>query len=68
MFWIDVDKISRYKVKVQRYENQHTDQFENDAELFHRVIEYFIKHHPNPPNKLPVATFPKLELNKTKSS
>lgn len=68
MFWSDVDKISKYKIKVQRYENQHTDQFENDAELFRRVIGYYIKHHPTPPNKHPVATFPKLETKKTKSS
>ncbi len=61
LYWSDVDKISRYKIKVQRYGNQKKEQYENDADLFHRLIEYWIKHHPNAPNKFPVATFPKLE-------
>ena len=61
MYWSDVDKISKYKIKVQRYQNQTKEQYEGDADLFHRVIEYYIKHHPNAPNKIPVATFPKLE-------
>ncbi len=58
IFWIDADNISQYKQKVQRYDNQKVEQFEKDADLYHRIIEYYIKHHPNPPNKIPVSTFP----------
>ena len=58
IFWKDIDKIVRYKEPIKRYVNQKKEQFESDAQLFHRVVSYYIKHHPNPPNKHTVSTFP----------
>lgn len=60
MFWNDVDVISLYKKKIRR-ENVTPgripkERFEADRDVIHRIVEFYVANHPDPPNKVPVST------------
>lgn len=61
IYWNDVDVLSLYKKKVIRFAKQKEIQYESDKDLLHRIIEYWVKNHPNPPNAIPVSTYPLIE-------
>lgn len=61
MYWNDVDVLSLYKKKVNRFPNQKEQQYEADKDTIHRVMEFWVKNHPKPPNEIPVSTYPLLE-------
>ena len=60
MYWNDVDVISLYKNKIKKDNVTHgripIERFEADRDVLHRVIEFWVANHPDPPNKVPVST------------
>lgn len=60
MYWNDADVISLYKIKIKKQNvtpgRIPIERFENDRDVLHRMIEYYVANHPDPPNKVPVST------------
>jgi len=60
MYWNDVDVISLYKNKIKKDNvtpgRVPIERFEADRDVLHRVIEFWVANHPDPPNKVPVST------------
>ncbi len=60
MYWNDVDVISLYKKRIKKDNNTSgrtaKERFEADRDVIHRIIEFYVINHPDPPNKVPVST------------
>jgi len=67
VFWSDVDKISLYKRKVKRFDNQIATVYESDKQVIHRMVEFFAQHN-KPENEVPVATYPRTLLTPTEKT
>lgn len=61
MYWTDADLIALYKERVKRFQKSSGDHFEADRDVLHKMIAFYVLHHPKPPNKIPVSTFPAYE-------
>lgn len=61
MYWNDVDVISLYKNKSKFPGKNGKERFEPDRDVLHRMIEFYVKNNPNPPNPVPVSTYPQIQ-------